>query len=298
MRIAITGASGLVGAALAPALVASGHEVIAVSRRERPGGVRWDPDRQAIDPAALRGIDAVVHLAGENLAGGRWTSGRKHLLRDSRVAVTRWLATVLAALSPRPRVLISASAVGIYGDRGDEILDDTSSPGDDFLAHLSRDWEAAADPAREAGIRVFHPRFGVILSPAGGALRQLLTPFRLGLGGPIGAGGQWMSWIALDDAVAALEFALATESLSGAANCTAPTPVRNREFTALLGAALHRPARIPVPAFALRLAFGEMADATILASQRALPQRLEAAGFRWRHPELAPALRDMLARPR
>lgn len=296
MRVAVTGATGMVGTALTRALRTHGHEALLVSRRQVPGGIRWDPERRSIDGGALPGVDAVVHLAGENLAGGRWTARRKELLRASRVATTRWLADSLAADPSGPRILISASAVGIYGSRGDETLTESSSIGNDFLARLAADWEAAADPARQAGIRVVHPRFGLVLSPAGGALARLLLPFRLGLGGPFGNGRQWMSWITIDDVVSAIEHALATDALSGPVNFTAPDPVRNAEFATALGHALHRPALIPVPAVALRLALGEMADATLLASQRAVPARLAGSGYQFKDTELGPALERLLAR--
>lgn len=296
MRVAITGATGLLGTALSRALLASGHAVLPVSRRQLPGGVRWDPARRELDVGPLRAADAVVHLAGENLGSGRWTTRRKQQLLDSRIPATRWLAESLAALTPGPRILVSASAVGIYGNRQDEVLTEESSLGDDFLARLGREWEAAADPARQGGIRVVHPRFGVILSTTGGALARMLLPFRLGLGGPLGSGRQWMSWITIDDVVGGLLHSLATDSLEGPANFTAPNPVRNVEFARALGRVLHRPAVMPVPAIALHLAFGEMADATILASQRAIPVRLEASGYQVRQPEILAALRDVVVR--
>jgi hypothetical protein len=295
MHVAVTGATGMVGTALARALRTHGHEVLAVSRRQIAGGIRWDPERRSVDVGALAAADAVVHLAGENLASGRWTARRKEQLRESRVAVTRWLAETLAAARAGPRLLISASAVGIYGNRGDEVLTEGSSVGNDFLARLASDWEAAADPARHAGIRVVHPRFGMILSPAGGALARLLPPFRLGLGGPFGNGRQWISWITIDDVVSAIEHALVTDSLSGPANFAAPQPVRNVAFARALGDALHRPAVIPLPAIALRLALGEMAEATVLASHRATPARLRASGYQFKHSEILPALHRLLA---
>lgn len=298
MRVAITGATGMVGIALSRALRAQDHAVLSVSRRQVSGGVRWNPERREIDIDALRGTDAVVHLAGENLASGRWTARRKRQLQDSRVPATRWLAGTLATRTPGPRVLISASAIGIYGDRQDEMLTEDSSLGNDFLARLAADWEAAADPARQAGIRVVHPRFGMILSPTGGALAKLLPPFRLGLGGPLGNGRQWISWITIDDVVAGIQHVLTTESLHGPFNFTTPHPVRNLEFVRALGEAVHRPAVIPLPAVALRLAFGEMADAILLASQRVMPTRLEASGYRLQHRQIVPALRELLAAAR
>lgn len=296
MHIAITGATGLVGTALHRALAAAGHEVVAISRNPGASGVRWNPARREIDPAALAGVAAVVHLAGESIAGGRWTADRKAQLRESRVPATRWFTEVLARLVPVPRVLISASAVGIYGDRGDEVLSEASPLGDDFLAVLATDWEAAADPARQAGIRVVHPRFGIVLAPAGGVLAKMIPAFRLGLGGPVGGGRQWVSWITIDDLTGGVEHALANDTLAGPVNFTSPHPARNAEFARALGRALHRPAVFPLPAFALRLAFGELADATLLASQRAVPVRLTESGYQLRYPDIDEALRHVVAR--
>jgi len=294
MRIAITGASGMIGQALAPFLAARGHTVVPVSRRAVAGGIVWDPSQGSLDPGALEGIDAVVHLAGENIAGGRWTTERKQLLRDSRIKPTRLLADRLSRMAHPPKVLISASAVGIYGDRGDELLDEHARPATDFLGTLATDWEAAADPARAAGIRVVHPRFGVVLTPFGGALAKLLPPFRLGLGGPVGSGKQWMPWIALADVLGVINHLLAVASLSGAVNAVAPEHVTNAQFGASLGRALHRPAVIPLPAFAVKLAFGEMAEATLLASQRVVPRVLDESGYQWQFPTLDGALEHLI----
>ena len=280
----------MIGTALSAALRAGGHEVIGLSRNPGPGDVRWNPALGELDFALLEGVDAVVHLAGASIAGGRWTEKRKQLIRDSRVAITSWLAESLARLDRKPAVLVSASAVGIYGNRGDELLDENSAPGSDFLAQLVVDWEQAADAARQEGIRVVHPRFGIVLSSQGGALAKMLPPFRLGLGGPIGSGEQWMSWITLGDVIGGIDHALADESLSGPVNFTTPNPVRNKDFVQALGGAVHRPAVIPLPAFALRLAFGEMADATLLASQRVMPVKLTASGYVTRHPEIGAAI--------
>jgi len=298
MKVAITGASGLVGRALAPSLSADGHEVIRLVRRAPRAAdeVRWDPERGEIDAARLEGTDAVVHLAGANLAEGRWSERRKARLRDSRVAPTRLLAEALVGFKRRPRVLVSASAIGYYGDRGDEWLTETSAPAEDFLGHLVRDWETAAAPAAQAGIRVVHPRTGMVLSPAGGALGKMLLPFRMGLGGVLGSGRQYMSWIAIDDLLGALHHALGREDLEGPVNVVSPSPVTNAELTRILGRVLHRPTVAPAPAFALRLAFGEMADATILASTRVRPEKLLASGYRFRFPELEPALRHLLGK--
>jgi uncharacterized protein (TIGR01777 family) len=298
LRVAITGVTGLIGRSLKAFLTSGGHEVIGIVRgTPGRGEVRWDPDAGLIDPGGLEGVDAVVHLAGENVGSGRWTAARKRRIVASRTASTGLLAATLARLSPPPRVLVSASAVGIYGPRGDEVLTETSElgPESDFFARLARVWEAAAEPALAAGIRVVHPRFGVVLSPGGGALAKLLPPFRAGLGGPLGNGRMWMSWISIDDAVTAIDYALHAE-LAGACNVVAPAPVANREFTRVLARVLRRPAVVRVPAGALKLAIGEMADATILASIRVVPKLLEQRGFAFRHPDLETALRYLLGR--
>jgi uncharacterized protein (TIGR01777 family) len=295
MRIAITGATGMVGRALTPMLTAAGHTVVPVSRRPIAGGIQWDPTAP-LDSAKWTGLDAVIHLAGENIADGRWTDERKRLLRESRVGPTRRLAEMLAALPTPPRVLISASAVGLYGDTGEQVATEATPAATDFLGALGAAWEAAAAPARDAGIRVVHPRFGIILSGDGGALAKMLPTARLGVGGPLGGGSQWMSWVALDDVVGAVYHLLANAALQGPVNVVAPTPVRNAEFAETLGAVLHRPAVLPVPAFVLRALFGEMADATLLASSRVAPTALEAAGYRFRFPTLEGALRHVLGR--
>ncbi|MBK8247780.1 MAG: TIGR01777 family protein [Gemmatimonadetes bacterium] len=295
MRIAITGATGFVGVPLVAALRAEGHEVVVIGRR-RPGSapdVAWDPEGGVIDRSALNGVEAVVHLAGEPI-GERWTPARKAALRSSRVKGTSLIATTMAALSPRPRVLVSMSAIGIYGNRGDEELTEASPPARDFLGELGVAWESAADPARAAGIRVVHPRLGIVLHQDGGALAKMLPPFRLGLGGRLGAGTQYMSWISRADAVAALQFALTSDSVQGPVNVTAPAPVTNATFTQELGRALHRPAVAVVPEFAIRLMFGEMGEQTVLAGQRVHPQVLLDRGFRFRHPDLPSALRFAL----
>lgn len=298
MKVAVTGSSGLVGSALVRFLASGGHEVLRLVRRapQAKGEARWDPERGALDAAALEGVDAVVHLAGDNIAAGRWTRAKKLLLRSSRVGPTRLLAETLAGLKRRPRVLVSASAVGYYGHRGDAWLREADPPADDFLGRLSVDWEGAAGPAREAGIRVVHPRIGIVLSPSGGALGKMLLPFRLGLGGVVGPGTQYFSWIAIDDLVAAILHAIEHAELSGAVNAAAPLPVTNAELTRTLGRVLGRPAVLPVPAFALRLALGEMADG-VLASTRLKPERLLSTGFHFRFPELEGALRHVLGKP-
>ena len=297
MIVAVTGASGLLGSALLPALRAAGWTPRALVRRAAgPGEVQWDPAGGTIELAGLEGVDAVVHLAGESIAAGRWTPAAKQRIRDSRLQGTRLLAESLAKLAHRPRVLVSASAIGIYGDRGDEALDESAGLGTDFLATLGREWEAATQPASDAGIRVVQLRLGIILAREGGALGRMLTPFRLGVGGPLGSGRQWMSWIAIDDAVAAVIEALRNDAARGPVNAVSPEPVRNAEFSAQLGKAVHRPAVLPAPAFALRALFGEMADIALLASQRVVPSRLTDLGFRWKYPTLPAALEGILTR--
>ena len=296
MSLIVSGASGLIGSAVIGRLTARGHRVRRMVRRPaKPGEITWDPATGKIDAAGLEAADGVIHLAGENL-GARWTRARRARIRDSRILGTSLLSETLARLARPPRVLISASAVGIYGDRADEVLTESSSLGDshDFLVRVGREWEAAADPARAAGIRVVHPRFGVVLTPGGGALQRLLLPFRLGLGGRVGSGAQWFSWVALWDVVNAVEYLLSTDALEGPVNVSAPEPVTNREFTRTLGRVLGRPAVLPVPAAALRLAFGEMADRTLLSSARVLPARLLESGYRFTHSSLEGALRSML----
>lgn len=294
--IAVTGSSGFIGSALVSALRAEGHRVRPLVR---PGGladdaIQWDPLRGTIDTSALEGVDALVHLAGESLAGGRWTQARKARIRDSRVAGTRLLAEALVSLQKKPRVWLSVSAVGIYGDRGDELLDEQSAVGHDFLSDVGVAWESAARPAAMAGIRVVHPRLGVVLHPSGGALQKLLPIFKLGLGGRLGTGQQYMSWVSRADVVSALSFLLDRSDLSGPVNLTAPTPVTNAEFTRALSAAVSRPALLRVPSFAMRVALGEMADAALLGGQRVIPGRLSASGFQFTHPALDACLRQLV----
>jgi uncharacterized protein (TIGR01777 family) len=297
LHVVVSGAGGLIGSALLLSLIGRGHRVSRLVRRSAGAGeISWDPSRGVLDPADLEGVDAVVHLAGENV-GARWTAARKKRIRSSRVAGTKLLSAALARLRRRPAVLVSASAIGIYGDRGDETLTETSGLGNgdrDFLVSVTQEWEAAADPARAAGIRVVHPRFGVVLSPAGGALARLLLPFRLGLGGRLGSGSQWMSWISIDDTIGAIEQALSNPGLNGPVNVTAPEPVTNREFTRTLGRVLSRPTLLPVPAAALRLVLGEMAESTVLASARVLPTKLVEVGYHYTQPRLEAALRHVL----
>lgn len=294
----LSGASGLLGEALGRALNAAGRPVRRLVRRPPRSAeeIEWNPGPGAPGAAgnALEGLRVAVHLSGATIAR-RWTAEYKRSLRQSRLASTQDLARRLAAARTRPEALLVASAVGFYGDRGDEILEETATPGEGFLAELCQDWEHAADPARQAGIRVLHLRFGVILAPRGGALARMLPVFRLGLGGPLGSGRQWMSWIAIHDAVRAILFAAEQAELSGALNLVAPAPLRNADFTRALGRALHRPALFPAPGPLLRLAFGEMAQQTLLASQRCRPTALERAGFQFAAPRIEQALSAALA---
>jgi len=300
MRLAVTGSTGLVGSALVESLAADGHEVLRLLRpaSRAPAGpgtaVRWNPTAGELDRAALEAADAVVHLAGASIADGRWNGRRKELLISSRVDTARHLIGELATLSQKPKAFVSASAIGIYGDRGEEILSEESVPGSDFLGRLAQAWEAEAARAEEHGIRAVMLRFGIILSPKGGALGKMLTPFKLGVGGRLGSGRQWMSWITLADTVRVIRAAIESPDLRGPVNTVAPNPVTNADFTRALAQALHRPAIFPAPAFALRLMLGEMADALLLSSQRVAPKRLENLGHRFQHPELGPALRAVL----
>ena len=293
-RIAVTGASGLIGSALVAALSTDGHQVsrLVRSRRssEAAGAIFWDPATRLLDARHLEGFDAFVHLAGETIAE-RWTTAQKRKIRKSRVEGTRLLCEAVALLRRPPRVLVSASAIGIYGDRGDNIVDETSPPGTDFLAETAREWEAMAEPARRAGVRVVNARFGIVLSPRGGALAKMLIPFKLGVGGRVGSGQQWMSWVSLHDAVRAVQFALSTAALAGPVNVVSPKPVTNAEFSMTLARVLRRPSFVVVPGFLVRTLFGEMGDVTLLSSQRVLPRRLQGAGFEFRLPELERALR-------
>ncbi len=296
-KVAVTGASGLVGSELVPTLRRNGFEVLRLVRREAAAEdeVRWDPGAGTIDAEALRGVTGAIHLAGDNVASGRWSEAKKARIRNSRVQGTQLLAGALAALDPRPSVLVSASAVGYYGARGDEALDESATQGSGFLASVCGEWEAAADTAREAGIRVVHPRIGVVLAANGGALAKMKMPFLFGVGGRIGDGRQYMSWITLEDLVSALVFALGCEQVVGPINCVSPTPVTNADFTSTLGRVLHRPTVFPVPKFALRIGAGsEMADEMLIGGSRVIPASLHAHGFRWEHSTLEPALRSLL----
>lgn len=292
-RVLVSGSSGPIGKALLPALREQGFEVSRLVRsKPTAGDIVWDPGKP-LDPRFVSSYDAVVHLAGETIVG-RWTEAKKRRIHDSRAAGTRNLADALAQAAQHPRVFVSASAIGYYGNRGDEVLREGSSSGDDFLSAVCRDWEANTQPAAQAGVRVVQTRFGVILSPDGGALPAMLPPFRLGLGGRIGRGRQWWSWIHIADVISAILHAIRTESLQGPMNVVAPNPVINSEFARILAGVLHRPAIFPMPAFAARLAFGQMADELLLASQRVEPARLLASGYRFKYTDLRPALEDLL----
>lgn len=308
MHIVISGASGLIGSSLAPRLSAAGHRVSRLVRVGRGHGeapnsgggagdsaIPWDPESGVLDPSCLAGVDAVVHLSGESIAGGPWSKKRRERIRNSRIRTTRLLAETLAQISPRPDVLVQASAVGYYGSRGEETLTEASSAGTGFLADLCRDWEAASMPAQDAGVRVVRLRTAPVLSAKGGMLAAMLPIFRLGLGGRLGSGRQWMSWISLDDHLSIIDRALMDSSMRGSINAASPEPVRNATFTKTLGRAIHRPTILPAPEFALRMALGRSrADELLLASQRVTPEALLACGFRFAHPRLEEAFRAAL----
>lgn len=293
MRTALTGASGLVGTALVPFLTTSGYGVVRLVRRPAgEGEVEWDTS-SGFSREGLTGVDTVVHLAGENIADGRWNDDKKQRIRDSRVVGTAAIAKSLASMENPPATLVCASAVGFYGDRGDEELSEDSPLGTGFLPEVCKEWEDAAAPAREKGIRVVHLRFGVVLTSAGGALAKMLMPFKMGVGGRVGSGNQYMSWLSIEDAVGVILHALNTDSLSGAVNAVAE-PVTNAAFTKALGRALKRPTIFPMPDFMARLAFGEMADALLLASTRVVPKALDASGYAFRHRTIDEALGGLL----
>lgn len=299
MRVAVSGVTGLIGSGLRRALEARGDVVIPLRRPSssvKGPAVGWDPLARTIDAAALEGVDAVVHLAGEPIVGGLWTKRRKHRIRESRVGGTRLIAEGVADLADRPRVMVSSSAIGFYGNRGGDLLSEESQPGVGFLAETCVEWEAATEPARRAGIRVVLARTGLVLSGQGGVLATMLPAFQCGLGAVLGSGQQYMSWITLEDEVEALLYAVDHDSISGPMNVVAPAPVSNRIFTRTLGRILRRPTIFSVPAFVLQTALGEMADELLLSGQRVLPARLREAGFQFRNPELEPALRTVLGR--
>src|SRR3989440_5315707 len=301
MKILVTGSSGLVGTALVSALARGGHTLCRLVRPQSVGGeaakegfvVSWNPATGELGGAGV-GADAVVNLAGASIADGRWTAQRKALLRSSRIDTTRALVGALTKMNARPSVLVSASAIGYYGDRGDETLTEDSKPGGDFLAGLAQEWEAEALKAEALGLRVVLTRFGIILAREGGALRKMMMPFKIGVGGKLGSGQQWMSWVTLEDVVGILRFAIEGASSRGAINVVSPQPLQNAEFTKVLAKAMHRPALFPAPAFALRIALGEMADALLLSSQRVAPQVLEKTGYRFLHSDLSAALKNLV----
>ena len=296
MKVAIAGASGLVGSALIPVLKHLGAQITRLVRSSpKAGEIEWHPNQDEVSSRILEGFEVIINLAGENIAGGRWTDDQKRKIRDSRVNGTHLLAEAIAKLSKKPRVFVCASATGIYGDRDDETLDEQSESGGGFLAGVCREWEKATEPAIKAGVRVVNLRFGPILSREGGMLAKLLTPFKMGMGGKVGSGKQYISWVAIEDAIQAIKLAIEDASIHGPLNIVSPNPVTNEEFTKTLGHVLNRPTALAMPAFAARLAFGEMADEMLLASQRVIPKKLLGAGFCFRFPELEPTLKQLLA---
>ena len=297
MKFLISGSSGLIGSALASAFGAAGHEIVRLVRHRsgQPGNVVWDPLGESMEPAPLEGVDVVVHLSGESLADGRWTNAKKKRFWDSRVCSTSLLSKTLAQLQRQPSLMISASAVGFYGDRGEEILTEDSPAGTGFVADLCREWEGASAVVAAAGVRVIHMRLGIVLARNGGALPKMLTPFRLGLGGIIGSGRQFVGWIALEDVVGAVMHLIDRSQLAGAVNFVAPQEVTNRQLTKTLGRVLHRPTLIAIPALAAQIAFGEMANELLLASARVTPRRLLDDGFVFAYPQLQAALEHALS---
>lgn len=301
MKVAVSGSSGLVGSSVVSLLTENGHSISKLvrtgSKDNSPDGkatIAWNPQSGEIESSKLDGLDAIVHLAGRSIASGKWTPEVKRDIRESRLNGTSLLCKALSKLSARPRVLVSASAVGYYGDRGDELLREDSAVGSGFLAELCRDWEAATEPASESGIRVVNLRIGVVLSTAGGALGKMLLPFQLGLGGQIGSGKQYMSWIALSELAGIVDFVLNNDDLFGPLNAVAPNPVTNLQFTKTLGAVLGRPTVFPVPDFGLKMLFGEMGDELLLSGQKVDASKLKLSGYRFQLPELEPALRHVL----
>ena len=299
MKILVTGATGLVGSELVPFLTQQGHEVnrLTHSKPKEANDIVWDPARNQLPKARIEGTDAIVHLAGENIAGKRWNEKVKEELRRSRLDGTKLLCETIAQMQSPPKSLICASAIGFYGNRGSELLNETSAAGTGFLADLCKDWEAACEPARQKGIRVVNIRIGVVLTPKGGALAKMIPPFKMGVGGIMGSGNQYWSWISIDDVVGVINHCLTHEKISGPVNTTTPRPVTNYEFTKALGAVLGRPTILPMPAFAARLALGEMADALLLSSARVMPNRLSETGYQFHHPALEPALQSLLQTP-
>ena len=294
MRILITGASGLIGQALQKSFAEKGHDLLLASRKEATDDqhIQWSIEDGFAEPEKLEGIDAVVHLAGESVSGLRWTDEKKKAIRDSRVLGTRNVVDAISKLKDKPKVFVAASAIGFYGERGDEEVTESSAAGDNFLAEVSKAWESESRRAEDAGIRTVLLRTGIVLSKDGGALATMLTPFKLGVGGVVGSGKQWMSWISLDDHVAAINYAIENENLRGAVNSVSPNPVTNEEFTKTLGEVLYRPTFLPLPEFAVSMVFGEMGDALLLTSTKVLPKRLEGVGFEFKYPELKAAIQN------
>jgi uncharacterized protein (TIGR01777 family) len=299
MHIAVTGSTGLLGSALVAHLTAAGHAITRVVRSDPagPGEIRWDIPRGAIDVEGLRGVDAVVHLAGEGIAERRWTDEQKRRILESRTQGTSLVAETLAGMDDGPRTLLSASAIGYYGDRGDAVLTEDSGPGEGFLPEVCKAWEAAADPARDAGVRVVHPRIGIVQTPDGGALGKLLPLYKVGLGGRLGSGKQYWPWVGIEDILGLVEHALVTPDLEGPVNAVAPSPVTNAEYTKTLAAVLNRPAVLPVPRFGPAILLGrELAQSLLFDSARILPERAEQSGYTFRHTNLETCLRDLLDR--
>ncbi len=299
MRILISGASGLIGSALLPALERNGHTAIVLTRKsgsQKRNAIEWDPERRELDARQFERFDAVIHLAGENIGGGRWTEARKARILNSRVIGTTLLCETVASLKQKPRLLVSASAIGYYGDRGSETLTEASSPGSGFLSEVCVAWEEATKAAVSSGVRVVTTRTGIVQTVDGGSLQRMLLPFKLGLGGKFGDGSQFWSWIAIDDVVGAIQFALVNESLSGPVNLAAPNPVTNAEFTRTLASVLRRPAFAPMPRLLMKVILGEMADSLLFSSAKAVPAKLRQAGYQFHYSELEPALRTLLSR--
>jgi uncharacterized protein len=296
MRVLITGASGLIGTELQKSFAASGDEMLLASRKEPTDDrhIKWSFDEGFAEPERLEGLDVVVHLAGENVSGLRWTDEKKKAIRDSRVLGTRTVVDALSRLKQKPKVLIASSAIGFYGERGDEEVTESSAAGDNFLAQVCREWEAESRRAEDAGIRTVLLRTGIVLSKDGGALGTMLLPFKLGVGGIVGSGKQWMSWISMDDQVEVINFVIANDNIRGAVNAVGPNPVTNQEFTKTLGDVLYRPTFLPLPEFAVSMVFGEMGDALLLASTKVRPSRLEDLGFEFKYPELKAAIEHAL----
>lgn len=294
MKVLITGASGLVGTELQKSFAAKGYDMLLASRKEPKDDkhIQWSIEEGFAEPEKLEGIDAVVHLAGENVSGLRWTDEKKKAIRDSRVLGTRNVVDAISKLRDKPKVFVASSAIGFYGERGDEEVTESSAAGDNFLAGVSKEWESESRRAEDAGIRTVLLRTGIVLSKDGGALGTMLTPFKLGVGGVVGSGKQWMSWISMEDEIAIINYVIENENIRGAVNAVSPNPVTNQEFTKTLGEVLYRPTFLPLPEFAVSMVFGEMGDALLLASTKVIPKRLLDAGFEFKYPDLKPAIEN------